>query len=54
MDWVKVYTIIIITLAVALNIAKHGDTKSGKVDWYDGILGCILMLPVYGRVFGFW
>lgn len=57
MDWVKVYTIVIITIAIVGPMMWNGQRKSEhncRYDWCDGFIGIIIMLPIYGRIFGYW
>lgn len=54
MDWIAWYLIFWLVISLIVNLVIHGKAKEGYYDFRIWFVAGLLMLPVYGRIFGWW
>lgn len=57
MDWIQIWAAVIIILncmSVGYNLAMHDKPKKDDHSFFVSFFALLLLLPHYGRVFGWW
>lgn len=54
MNGIQIYLAILIGLAIVCGMALNGRPKTGEHNFVTDFIALLVMLPVYGRVFGWW
>lgn len=54
MDKVQIYTIIWIALGATLSWFLDGKPREGNHEFKTMVLGILISVPIYGRIFGWW
>ena len=54
MNWVQIYTIVMVSLALLITSNKHGQYRDGKWSFWEHLASIGIGLPCYGRIFNWW
>ena len=54
LEWVSVYFFALHGFHIFLNLVKDGEPKNDKYSFSQTLAGFMVVIPIYGRWFGWW